>query len=44
VEKGVEQLLVTVKEWVEFMGKRKDYMEIRGVDHFGTAFIHPDFF
>lgn len=44
MEKGIEQLLVTEKERVEFMGKRKDYMEIRGVNHFGTAFIYPDFF
>ena len=44
MEKGVELLLVTVKERVEFMGKCKDHMEIRGVDHFGAAFINPDFF
>ena len=44
MEKGVEQLLVTVKEWVEFMRKCKDHMEIRGINDLGTALIDPDFF
>lgn len=26
------------------MWKGKDHMEVRGIDYFGTAFIHPDFF
>ena len=43
VEEAVEQPLVRVKERVELMWEREDYMEIRGVDHFGPAFVHPDF-
>ena len=44
VEETVKQALIRVKERIERMGKRKDHMEIRGIDHFGPSFIDPDFF
>ena len=44
VEEAVEELLVTVEERVQLMGKREDHVEIRGIDHFGPAFIDPAFF
>ena len=44
VKEAIEELLVTVKERVQLMGKCEDHMEIRGIDHFGPAFINPDFF
>lgn len=43
VEQSIEVLLVTVNEAVQFMRKCKDHMEIRRIDHFGPALIHPDF-
>jgi len=43
VEQSVEELLVTVNEAVQFMGKCKNHMEIRCIYHFGPALIHPDF-
>lgn len=44
VEKRIEGPLVAVKERVQFMGKRKDHMEIRRVDDFRTPLVYPDFF
>ena len=44
VEKAVEQPLVRIKERVEFMWEREDQMEIGGINHFGPAFIDPEFF
>lgn len=44
VEETVEEILVTVKERVQLMGKREDHVEVRGIDHFGPSFIDPDFF
>ena len=43
VEETVEQRLVCIKERIELMGKRKDHVEVRGVDDLGPALVHPDF-
>ena len=43
MEEAIEKLLVTIQKRVEFMGKGKNHMEIRGINHLGPAFIHPDF-
>lgn len=42
VQKGIEELLVTVDQGVEFMRKSKYHMKVRGVDHPSTAFVYPD--
>lgn len=42
VQKGIEKLLVTVDQGVEFMRKSKYHMKVRGVDHLSTAFVYPD--
>lgn len=42
VQKCIEKLLVTVNQGVEFMWKRKYHMKVRGVNHFCSAFVHPD--
>ena len=44
MEEVVKELLVAVKERVEFMGQGKDDMEVRGVDDLSPALIHPEFF
>lgn len=44
VEKPIEKLLVAVKQGVQFMRKGKHHMEVRGVNDFRPAFIHPDLF
>ena len=44
MEQVVKELLVAVKERVEFMGQGKDDMEVRGVDDLSPALIHPEFF
>ena len=44
VEETVKQPLVCIKERVEFMWKREDHMEIRGIDHLGPAVIGPELF
>lgn len=43
MEEAIEKLLVPIQKRVELMGKGKNHMEIRGINHFGPAFIHPDF-
>lgn len=44
MEEAVKELLVTTEKGIQFMGQGKDNMEVRGIDDFGTALIHPDFF
>ena len=44
MEEGIKNLLVTVEQGIEFVGQGEDGMEVRGIDDFGTALIHPDFF
>ena len=44
VQQTVKQLLVAVDQRVQFVGKCKDDMEVRGVDDFRASFIHPYFF
>ena len=44
MEQAVQKLLVAIKQGVEVMRECKDHMEVRGVDHFRPAFIHPDLF
>ena len=43
VKKPVEELLITVNQGIEFMGKGKYHMEVRGIDDLSPALIHPDF-
>lgn len=43
MKKSIEEFLVAVNEWIEFMGQGKNHMEISGVNDFCPAFIHPDF-
>ena len=43
MEEVIEKPLVTIQKRIEFMGKCKNHMEIRGINHFGPAFIDPDF-
>lgn len=44
MEQAIKELLVTVDQWVQFVRKSKDYMEIRRIDDLGPSFIAPDFF
>ncbi len=44
MEQPVEKLLITVDQRVEFVRKCKYHMEVRGINDFRPAFIHPDFF
>lgn len=44
VEKPIEKLLVAVKQGIQFMGKGKYHMKVRGVNHLGPAPVDPDFF
>ena len=44
MEQPVEELLVTVDQGIEFMGKGKYHMEIRGINDFRPALIYPDLF
>ena len=44
MEQVVKKLLVTIDQGVKFMGECKHHMEVRGVNDFRPAFIHPDFF
>ena len=44
MEQAVEELLVAVNKGVHLMRNGKYQMEVGGVNDFGPAFIHPDFF
>ena len=44
MEKPVEKLLVAQEQWVQFMRKGENHMEVGGIDDFCPAFIHPDLF
>ncbi len=44
MEQSVKKLLITVDQRVEFVRECKHHMEVRGVNDFRPAFIHPDFF
>ena len=44
MEQAIEKFLVAVNEWIQLMGEGKNHMEVRGINDFGPAFIHPDFF
>ncbi len=44
VEKAIEKLLVAVKQGIQIMRKGKNHMEVRGVNDFSPAFIHPGLF
>ena len=43
MEQAVKDFLVTIKEWVGFMGKGKYHMKVGGVNDHSPAFIHLDF-
>ena len=43
VEKPVEKLLVAQEQWVQFMRKGENHMEVGGIDDFCPAFVHPRF-
>lgn len=42
MKKTIQELLVAVNEGIEFMGQGKDHMEVRCVNDFCPAFIHPN--
>lgn len=42
MQETVQVLLVAVNERIELMGQGKDHMEVRCVNDFCPAFIHPD--
>ena len=42
VQKRIEKLLVTEDQGIEFMGKGKDHMIVRGIDDLRASFIDPD--
>ena len=44
MEESVKKLLVAVNERIQLMWQGKNHMEVRGIDHFRPARIHPDFF
>ena len=44
VKKTIQELLVAVNERIELMGQGKDHMEVRRVNDFCPAFVHPDLF
>jgi len=43
VKKAVKQLLVAVNQWVQIMRYCENDVEVWGINHFCTSFIHPDF-
>ena len=43
VEKSVQEFLVTVNEGIQFMRKCEYHMEIRGINHFCSAPVNPEF-
>lgn len=43
MEKPVEKLLVAQEQWVQFMRKGENHMEVGSIDDFCPAFVHPDF-
>ena len=43
VEKSVQKFLVTVNEGIQFMRKCEYHMEIRGINHFCSAPVNPEF-
>ena len=42
MQKGIEKLLIAVKQGIQFMGKRKYHMKVRRVNHLSTTFVHPE--
>ena len=44
MEQSIKELLITVDQGIEFMGESKHHVEVRGINDFRPAFIHPDFF
>ena len=42
MKEAVQKLLVRVQQGVQLMREGKNDMEVRGVDDFLPAFIHPD--
>ena len=43
VEKSVQEFLVTVNEGIQYVGKCEYHMEIRGINHFCSALVNPEF-
>ena len=43
MKESVEKVLITVNEWIQFMGKGKHHMKVRRINNLGSAFIYPDF-
>ena len=43
MKKSIEELLITVNQGIEFMGKGKYHMEVWGINGLRAALIHPDF-
>lgn len=44
MEQAVKEPLIATNQRIEFVGKSKHYMEVRGIYDFRLAFIDPDFF
>ena len=44
MEQAVKEPLIAIDQGIEFMGKSKHYMEVRGIYDFRPALIDPDFF
>lgn len=44
MKKPIKKFLVTIEQGIQLMRKSKDHMEVRGIDHFGSALINPDLF
>ena len=43
-KQGIQFFLIAIDQGIEFMGKSKHYMEVRGIYDFRPALIDPDFF
>ena len=44
MEQAVKEPLIAINQGIEFVGKSKHYMEVRGIYDFRPALIDPDFF
>ena len=44
MEQPIKKLLITVDQRVKFVGECEHHMEVRGVNNFRPALVHPDLF
>lgn len=44
MKETIEELLIMIEQRSQFMWRRENNVEVRGVDHFRAAFIDPDLF